>query len=108
MSDLAAPERAKKDAWSYFNFGLSVEKHVTETLKPGEDRLRKSLGTIIDVARGDLTLCDTPEEYAQNLPAKWKFMVEMLPEVLPEIREDDREIAKELMAQLGLNLGDDE
>jgi hypothetical protein len=104
MAKLKNRERAKKHPWDYFNFGMSVERHLNETAKPGENRLRKSLGILIDVARGDLTLNDTPEEYAKNLPEDLKFLQDDLPKVLQEIRESERQVAKELLSHLCVDI----
>jgi len=104
MAELKDDEKAKRHPWEYFNFGIAFERHMYETAKPGDNPIRKSLGVIIDVALGDLTLNDTPEEYAQNLPDDYKFLKDDLPTMLQEIRETERQIARELLSHLDVHI----
>ena len=107
MAEPENPQRAKQDPWSYFTFGLSVERRVQEEIKPGETRLRKSLEVLIDVASGELTLWDTPEETAQALLTEKQFPIDDLPEILRDARHSERQIARELLSFLDINFDDE-
>lgn len=107
MAEQDNPERAKLDPWSYFTFGMSVERRVQEELEPGETPLRKSLELLIDVASGELTLWDTPEETAQSLPPDKQFLAENLPEILREARNSERQIARELLSFLDIKFDEE-
>jgi hypothetical protein len=96
-------ETAKQHPWEYFTFGLSIAQEVYG-VQPGEDTQRQILKILKEVAKGDFTLWDTPEEVASRLTPDLETLAAKLPEVIRDARKMDRDIAKELLACLNVKV----
>jgi hypothetical protein len=94
---------AKHHPWVYFTLGLSIAQQVYG-VEPGANTRKEILMILREVAKGDFTLWDTPEEIAANLTPDLESLAPKLPEVIRDARNVDRDTAKELLACLNITV----
>lgn len=85
--------KPKLDAMAFFDLGCAVTKHLY-----GIDRhvnvLTAMLKVIKDIADGQVTLIDTPEEILRTLGDDESKLAGTVPEALRQMRAEERAAAK--------------
>jgi hypothetical protein len=81
------------DPMAFFDLGCQVTKHVY-----GIDRqanvLEAMLKVVKDIAEGNLTLVDTPEEIIRTLGDDGQVLADAVPQASREMRAEERAAAK--------------
>jgi hypothetical protein len=80
------------DPLAYFTLGIGVATHILGVRQPRKG-LSKIIKTVKDIAEGDLTLLDTPEEMLPGLPRKYQ---PTLADAVRNARRRERAAAKHI------------
>ena len=81
------------DAMAFFDLGCQVTRHI-HGIERRANVLEAMLQVVKDIADGQLTLVDSPEEIISALGPDEKVLADSVPDVLRTMRAEERAAAK--------------